>query len=108
MLQKDRLDLIVDLNLTGVHNAHIHTGPYGMVEESGMHGLADFVVPSERKRNVGNPTADLGIGQMSFDPSRCLNEIHCVILVFFDAGRNGQNIGVKNDVFGRKAHLLGE
>ena len=78
--------MIVNLNLTGIHNAHIQTGPNGMVKKSRMHGLADFVVPSERKRNVGNPATDLGIGQMGFDPGRCLNEIHGVVLVFFDSG----------------------
>jgi hypothetical protein len=42
------------------------------------------------------------------DPARGLDEIHAVVVVFLDAGGDGENVRIKNDVFGRKADFLGQ
>ena len=40
------------------------------------------------------------------NPARGFNEIDRVIVVFFDAGGDGEDVGVKNNIFGRKADFI--
>ena len=55
------LDLLVDLEHAGVDDAHVHAGLDGVVEERGVHRLADVVVAAEAERDVGDAAADLGV-----------------------------------------------
>ena len=41
-----------------------------------------------------------------FDPARGVDEVHRIVVVLFNAGGNGKNVRVKNDVFGRKVELI--
>ena len=43
-----------------------------------------------------------------FDPACCVDEVDCVIVVFFNACCNRKDIGVKNDVFRREANFIDE
>ena len=47
-------------------------------------------------------------GQMSAYPTNRADEFSSIVVMFFDAGGNGQNIGVKNDVEWIEVHLLGK
>ena len=42
-------DLLVDLELAGVDDAHVEPGADGVVEERGVHRLADHVVAAEAR-----------------------------------------------------------
>ena len=59
-----RLDLLVDFEHSGVDDAHVHAGGDGVVEEGGVHGLADFVVAAEAEGDIGDAAADFGVGQV--------------------------------------------
>ncbi len=43
---------------------------------------------------------------MLFDPARGFDEVHRVVVVFFNARGDGKHVGVKNDVFRGKAHTV--
>ncbi len=58
-------NLLVDLELAGVHDAHVHPGGDGVVEEGRVDRLADAVVAAEGEGEVGDPAADQGPGQRS-------------------------------------------
>ena len=70
-----------------------------------MHGLAHPVVATKRKRDVAHPTADLGPRQILFDPAGGFDKVQRVVVVLVDAGADGQNIWVEDDVFRRKPHV---
>ena len=44
----------------GVHDTEVHAGLYGVVEEHGVHGLADIVVAPEGEREVAHTAAHMG------------------------------------------------
>ena len=50
-------DLLVDLELAGVDDAHVEPGPDRVVEERGVHRLADHVVAAEGERDVAHAAA---------------------------------------------------
>ena len=63
------LDLFVELEHAGVDDAHVHAGGDGVVEEGGVHGLADLVVAAEAEGDVGDAAGDLGVGEVVLDPA---------------------------------------
>ena len=66
-----------------------------------MNGLAHRVVAAEAERRwTRRPTP--GAGQVAFDPARGLDEVDGVVGVLFNAGGHGEDVGVEDDVFGRK------
>ena len=71
-----------------------------------MYGLAHGVVAAERERHVADAAADHGMRQTTLDIARRLDEIDGVAVVLFDAGRDGEDIGIEDDVFRRKSDLL--
>ena len=77
-----------------------------MVEKNRVNGLAHRVVASEAEGHIGHAARDLGARQVLLDPAGGFNEVHRIVVVLFNAGGNGKNIGVKNDVFRREAHFI--
>ena len=58
-----RLDRLVDRELAGVDDAHVHAGLDGVVEEHRVHRLAHRLVAAEREREVGDAAGDVRVGQ---------------------------------------------
>ena len=73
-----------------------------------MHGLADDVVAPKRERQVGNATRNVAAGQGRLDGAGRLNEVQGVLVMLLDARRDGQDVRVEDDVFGREADFFGE
>ena len=44
--------------------------------------------------------------QAAFNTTCGVNEIHAVVIVFFNPGADGKNIRVENNVFRREAKLV--
>ena len=68
-----------------------------------MHRLAHGVVAAEGEREVRHPARNLRVGQVLLDPARSVDKGFGVAVVFGNARRHGQHVGVENDVFGRKS-----
>jgi hypothetical protein len=100
------LQVVVHADHAGVDDAHVHAGRNRVVQEHGVDGLAHRVVAAERERHVGHAAGHLGTGQVLLDPARGLDEIDAVVVVLFDAGGHGKDVGVEDDVLGREAHLI--
>src|ERR1035441_1177632 len=90
---------------TGVDDAHVHAGGDGVIKEGGVHGLADLVVAAEAKRYIGNAATDLSVGQIGFDPARSVDKVDGVVVVLFHARRDGEDVGIEDDVFGRETYF---
>ncbi len=99
-------DLVVDLQLAGVDDAHVHACLDGIVEEHGVHRLAHRLVAAEGEGEVGDAAGDLGGRAALLDLARGLDEVDAVIVVFLDAGGDREDIGVEDDVLGREADLV--
>ncbi len=102
------LDLFVDLEHSGVDDAHVHARGDGVIEKRGVHGFADLVVAAEAERDVRDAAADLGVRQVGLDPARGVDEVDRVVVVLLHAGGDGEDVGVEDDVFGREADLVDE
>ena len=59
VLEQLRRDVLVDLELAGVDDAHVHAGLDGVVQEGGVDGLAHGVVAAEGEREVGDAAGDV-------------------------------------------------
>ena len=73
-----------------------------------MHRLPDMVVTPETEADVGDAAADLGEGQVGFNPSSRLNKIDGVVVVNLDPGGDRENIRIENNVLRRELCALGE
>ncbi|MBV6410709.1 MAG: hypothetical protein GAKPKEKM_01531 [Rhodocyclaceae bacterium] len=98
-------DVLVHTELAGIDDAHGESGLDGVVEEDGVDGLAHRVVAAEGERHVRDAAGDLGAGEILADPARRFDEIDGVVVVLGDAGGDGEDVGVEDDVAGREAVL---
>ncbi len=100
------VEVVVNAHLPGVDDAHVHPGGNGVIQEHGVDGLAHRLVAAEAETHVGHAARHLGTGQVLLDPARGVDEIDRVVVVLLDAGGDGENVGIENDVFRRKPHLI--
>ena len=100
------LQVVVNAHHACVDDAHVHACLDGVVQEHGVDGFAHRVVAAKAEGHVGNAATHLGTGQVLLDPARGVDEVHRVVVVFFDAGGNGKNVRVKDDVFRRKVDFV--
>ena len=91
-------DVLVHDELSGVDNAHVHAGLDGVVEKGGVNRLPHHVVAAERERQVADAAAHLRAGAPLLDQRRRLDEGLCELVVLLDAGGNGEDVGVEDDV----------
>jgi hypothetical protein len=63
------VDVLVDGELAGVDDAHVEAGLDGVVEEGGVHGLADGSLPRKEKEMLLTPPMMLGPGAARVDPA---------------------------------------
>ena len=104
--QQVGLDLVVNAQLPGIDDGHIHARLYRVVQERGVHGLAHRVVAPERERYVAQAAADQRPRQVLLDQAGGLEKRDCIIVVLLHAGGDGEDIGVDDDVFRREADLV--
>jgi hypothetical protein len=102
------VQVVVHADHAGVDDAHVHARLDGVVQEHGVDGLAHRLVATEAERHVRDAARHLGARQVLLDPARGVDEVHGVVVVLFDAGGNGKDVRVEDDVFGREAHLVHE
>ena len=107
-MEQLRRDFVIDLEHTGVDDAQLQTSADGVVQKRRMHRLANPVVAAEGEGDVAYAATHAGIWQMLFDPARSTKKIDRIVVVLFDAGSDRKNVGVEDDVFGRKVELLCE
>ena len=96
-------DVLIDAKLTGVDDAHVHARAGGVVEEDGVYGLADGVVAPEREGDVADAPADVGEGEASPELARRLDEGDGVAVMLLDAGGDGEDVGIEDDVLGPRS-----
>ncbi len=107
-LAQFRVQVIVDRQRAGVDDAHVHTRGDGVVQEHRVDRRAHGLVAAEGERHVRHPPGHVAVRQGLLDDAGGLDEVHRVVVVLLDAGGHGKDVGVEDDVFGRKADLFGQ
>ena len=97
-LAKLRIDGVVDVDLARIHDPHVHPRGDRVVEEHAVHRPAHRLVAAERKTEVRQAAADVGSGAPAADLARSLDEVDRIAAMFVDPGRNGEDVGIEDDV----------
>ena len=71
-----------------------------------MNRFAHRVVAAERERNVRYAARGQGVGKVVADVGAGFDEVHGIVVVFFDAGSDGKDVRVEDDVFRREADFI--
>ena len=100
--------VLIDRELAGIDDTHVHAGPGRVIEERRVHRLAHGVVPAERERDVGDPTGDADVRPPGLDPARGFDEGAGVVVVLRDTGGDSEDVGVEDDIAGAEPDALGE
>ena len=79
-----------------------------MVQEGRVDCFADGIVSAKRERNITDAAAHFRVGEVFLDALGGVNELHRVVVVLFDTGRDGEDVRVEDDVLGGEADLLRE
>ena len=98
--------VIVNRQLTGIHNPHIHPIADGVIEEHRMNRFTHGIITAEGERNVRHTTGDHRIRQFTLDIFASSDKVHCVIVVFIDPGRDRKDIRVKDNIFRWEARFF--
>ena len=96
-------DVLVDDELARVDDAHVEPGADRVVEEGGVHRLADDVVAAEREGEVRDAAARAGARAALLDQRQRLDERLREAVVLLDPGGDGEHVRVEDDVLGRPA-----
>ena len=67
---------------------------------------AHRLVAAEAEADVRHPARDPRVRQGGLDDPRRLDEVDGIVVVFLDPRRHGEDIGVEDDVLGRKTDLV--
>ena len=105
-LAQGRIDVVIDGQVAGVDDAHVHARRDGVVQEDRVDRPSHRLVAAEAERHVRHPARDAGVGQGGLDDLDRLDEVDGVVVVLLDPRRHGEDVGVEDDVLGRKAHLV--
>ena len=101
-------DLVVDGELPGIDDAHVHAGGDRVIEEDRVHRLAHRIVAAKGEGDVGDAAGDERVRQLRLDPPGRLEEGDGVAVVLLDPGGDREDVRIEDDVLGRKADLIDE
>ena len=100
------IEIVVDRDLPGIDDAHIHAGGDGVIEKHRMHRLAQELIAAEREGKIGDAAGDVGMRQVLPDPARGFDEGDAVAAVLLHAGRHSKDVRIEDDVLRRKADAV--
>ena len=101
-------DVLVQRQLSGVDDTHVHARLDGVIQKDRMDRLAHGVVAAEGERHIGYAAGNQRVGQGALDFARRLDEVHGVVVVLLDTGGDGEDIRIENNILRREADLLRE
>ena len=105
-LAQGRGNVLIDRELAGIDDAHVHAGLDGVEQEHRMHGLAHLLVAPEGEGEVGNAAGNMGVGVLAADDLGGLDKGLAILVMLFQTRGDGEDVGIEDDVFRREADLL--
>jgi hypothetical protein len=95
-------------HLRCVDNAHVHALQAGVVQEGAVEGAPHCFVATEGEGNIGHTAADLAARAHTLDLTSSAEEVHCVVVVLWEASAHCEDVGVKNNVLWLKPNVLNQ
>ena len=108
LLFQVRFNVVIYLQHARIHDTHIQSGIYGMVEKNRVHGLANRIVTPECERQVGDAARSICTRQIRLDPSHSLDEVDSVARVFGNACSDRKDIDIENNILWRDVQSFRE
>ena len=92
------IDSVVDVELTGVDDAHVHACGNGVVEENAVHRATNGLVTAEREAEVRQAARDVHAWTAAADLAGGLDEVEGIAAMLVDSSRDREDVGVEDDV----------
>ena len=73
-----------------------------------MHGLAHPLIAAEGEGEVRHAAGHMHIRQLGLDAARRIDIGARIVVMLLDAGGDGKDVRIEDDVLGREADLLGQ
>ena len=102
------IDIVVERKLAGIDDAHVHAGLDGVIEEHRMHRLAHPLIAAKGEGEVRHAARHMHVRQLGLDAARGIDIGAGVVVMLLDAGGDGEDVRIEDDVLGREADLLGQ
>merc|ERR1719409_780846 len=100
------IDVLVARQSARVHDGHVQALRDGVVEEDGVHGVAQRVQATEGERQIAEAAAEGHAWARPLDLGNGVDEVNAVAVVLWETRRNGQHVAVEDDVLWREVTLL--
>ena len=107
-LEQIGLDVLVHGELAGVDDSHVEACADRVVEERGVHRLADGVVSAEREGEVRDPSRDERARAALLQERDRVDERLRERRVLLDARGDGEDVRVEHDILGREPGIVDE
>src|SRR5690606_1848692 len=101
-----RRQVVIHRQLAGVDDTHAQAVLNGVIQEHRVNGFTHRLVTAEGEGYVGHTTRNLGVGQVVGNELTTVDEIHRVVIVFFNTGGHGEDVWVENNVLRREADFV--
>ena len=98
-----RGQIVIDGQLPGVYDAHVHAVLDGMVEEHRVNRLPHRVVAAEGERDIGDASRDERMRESPLDLGDRVDEVLRVVVVLGYSGSDGEDVRIEDDVLCREA-----
>ena len=93
---------VVDRQLAGIYDTHGKTRADRVIKKHRVNRFAHGIVAAERERHVADAAGNERAGKVFTDVAATFDEIDGIVVVFLDAGGDGEHVGIENDVPRRK------
>ena len=101
-----RGNVLIDGKLAGIDDAHVHARLDGVEQEHRMHRLAHLLIAAEGEGEIRDAAGDMGMRILAADDLGRLDEGLAIFVMLFQAGGDGEDVGIEDDVFRREADLV--
>ncbi|MNU89870.1 hypothetical protein D3C71_797220 [compost metagenome] len=105
-LAQVRLQFVVDRHGAGVDDTHVHARGDRVVQEHRVDRLAHGLVATERERYVRYAAGYMAVRQRLLDDAGGFDEVDRVVVMLFNAGGDGEDVRVEDDVLRREADVI--
>ena len=94
--------------MAGVHNSHVEPSLDAVVKEGGIDGFANDIVSAKTETDIADAARYLGSRTLFLDSFCSFKKVDRVVVMFFHARGDGQNVRVKDNVFGRESNFINQ
>ena len=69
-----------------------------MIEKYRVYGLTDKIIAPKREGDIAEAARSTDTGKMFMYPLDGLNKVNRIVVMLFDTGANGKDVGIENNI----------